>query len=82
MKCKKQYISCTPAIYTTIYIESLFVTNEALEIMYKPISVEMVCSVICWRLEKTKALRNTVFVHIRKQKKSLKHSVNENKEAR
>lgn len=46
MKCKKQYISCTPAIDTTIYIESLFVTNEALEIMYKPISVEMVVALL------------------------------------
>lgn len=33
-------------IHTTIYTESLFLTNEALEIMYKPISVEMVVALL------------------------------------
>ena len=69
---EKVYFLYPCYIDTTIYIESLFATNEVLEIMYKPISVEMVVALLfyemLYRLEKDYSLEKRICSYEKKKK--------------
>lgn len=68
---EKVYFLYPCYIDTTIYIESLFVTNEVLEIMYKPISMEMVVALLfyemLYRLEKDYSLEKHICSYEKKK---------------